>query len=369
MKKNKITKIIITSAIGIVIVLLVFLILKTNKLQNRVEIITWDDVVDITPFQKEFDFKLFQESLINIIENQEKSLVAIYAKKNIEILQENEDLQEMVIETTNKLQWNGIVISNDGYILTNKHVVQEKNAEYTLILNSKEFLADKIWYDDWLDLAVIKIKTKDPFVPVKIINIQDDLKIWQIVFALKKDPDIKETIVKIWIINSKNQKFKIENNNIYIGLLKTSTAIEPWFSWWPLINLNWEVVGINTAIDNIEYWASYSLPINQEFINQTISSIKESGKIIRPYLGIKYEEEHLWIRITEIIKWFKWESAWLQINDIIYGINNIDINYNDFLYQLYTFKVNKQVILNVQRWNHKEEIQITLWTKEELNIN
>jgi len=367
MKKNKITKIIITSISAIIIALLIFLILKTNKLQNRIEIITGDDIIDITPLNKEFDFKLFQESLIKSLENQEQSIAVIYAKKNIEILQENNDSQEVVIETTKKLEGNGIIISNDGYILTNKHVVKEKDTEYTVILENQEFIADKIWYDDWLDLAIIKIKVIDPLLPVKIIKIQDTVKIWQIVFALKKDPDIKETIVKMWIINSKNQKFKIENNNVYVGLLKTSTAIEPWFSWWPLVNLNGEIIGINTAIDNVEYWASYSLPINQEFINQTIASIKESWKIIRPYIGIKYEDSPIWIKITEVNEWLPWKNVWLQVNDIIYGINNISVNYNNFLYQLYTFKVNKQIVLNIQRWSHKEEIQITLWAKEDLN--
>ena len=367
MKKNNITKIIITGISAIIIVLLIILILKTNKLQYKVWIITWEDTVDITPLKQEFDFNLFQNTLLKNLENQEKSLVAIYAKKNIEILQENNDSQETIIETTKKLEGNGVVISNDGYILTNKHVVQDKNTEYTIILEDQEFKVDKIWYDDWLDLAIIKIKVINPLIPVKIIKIQDTVKIWQTVFALKKDPDIKETIVKIWIINSKNQKFKIEKNSIYVWLLKTSTAIEPWFSWWPLINLNGETIWINTAIDNIEYWASYSLPINQEFINQTISSIKESWKIIRPYIGIKYEENPIWIKITEINEWFILNNEWLQINDIIYGINNIPTNYSNFLYQLYTFKVNKQIILNIQRWNHKEEVQITLWKREDLN--
>jgi S1-C subfamily serine protease len=218
-----------------------------------------------------------------------------------------------------------------------------------------------------LDLAIIKVKVENLLVPAKIVKIQDSVKIWQIVFALKKDTDIKETIIKMWIINSKNQKFKIEKNNIYVGLLKTSTAIEPWFSWWPLVDLNWEIIWINTAIDNIEYWASYSLPINQEFINQTIFSIKESWKIIRPYIGIKYEDSPIWIKITEVIPGLNWDIAWLKVNDIIYGINNTDVNYNNFLYQLYTFKINKEIILNIQRGNHKEEIQISLWTESELD--
>ena len=64
MKKNNITKIIITGISAIIIVLLIILILKTNKLQYKVWIITWEDTVDITPLKQEFDFNLFQNTLL-----------------------------------------------------------------------------------------------------------------------------------------------------------------------------------------------------------------------------------------------------------------------------------------------------------------
>lgn len=366
MKNNK-TKIIVISIIGFIIIsLLTFLLLKVNKLQNKISFITGEDMVDITDYQQNFDFKLFEESMLRNISKQEKLIAAIYIKKNIEILEEWNSGQNVIIETINKLEGNGIVLTNDGYILTNKHVIQEKNAEYKVIINNQEFLADKIRYDDWLDLAVLKIKVKENLETAKIRKVKDKNRIWQTVFALKKDPDINETITKMWIINSLNQKFKMENNNIYVWLIKTSTAIEPWFSWWPLINLDWEIIWINTAIDNIEYWASYSLPISQEFINQTIASIKESGKILRPYIWIKYEPHPLWIKITSIEEWSNAEKAWLEVNDIIFSINNVDINYNNFLYELYTYKVNKEVIFNIQKWSQKHEIQIKLWNKDKV---
>jgi S1-C subfamily serine protease len=362
MKKNKITKIIISILGFVIIVFLIILLLKINKLQNKIQIITWEDIVDITQSEKEFNFSLFQNSIYKSIDEIKDSIVVIYANKNIEILQEWEESQEINIESIKKLEGNGIIISNDWYIITNKHVVQENNSDYTIYIDKNEFEINKIWYDDWLDLAIIKIKITQELIPAKIIKISNPPKIWQFVFALKKDPEINETIVKLGVINSKNQKFKIEDKNPYVWFLKTSTAIEPWFSGGPLIDLNGEIIWINTAIDNIEYWASYSLPITQEFINQTISSIKDSGKIIRPYIWINYDKTINWIKITSIDKWSPAEIVWLQKDDIIMGINNIDINYYNFLYQLYTYKANKEVILNIQSWNHKKEIKIKLWT-------
>lgn len=375
MKKNKL-RIIITSILwAIIIILLIFLILRTNKLKHNIEIITWKDLVDITPSKETFNLSLFQESLIASIKNNKESIAWIYATKNIEIIDESGKTQQTNIKSTKILQWNGIVISNDGYILTSQHVVGDLKANYTINLNNKEFNTDKIRYDKWLDIAIIKIKVTEPLIPVKIIDISDNTQIWQIVFALKNDPETQEIITKMWIINSKNQKFKLDkenwNNNIYIWLLQTSTAIEPWFSWWPLININWEVIWINTAIDNIEYWASYSLPITQEFINQTISSIKESSKIIRPYIWIEYKQNTkqniVGITITKIIKDSPADIAWVKINDIVYGMNNNSINYNNFLYQLYTYKPQKNIILNIQRGEFKQDIQLKIWRHENIN--
>lgn len=380
MNKNKILTTTL-SLFGIAtVILLIFLILKINRLEYNIEIITGQEIVDITPNKKKFDLSLFQENLLNWIEENKPSIVWIYSQKDIEIFEDNINSnetkkldsyninpknQKSKIETIKTLQWNGIIISKDWYIITNKHVVKDLKANYTVILNNQKFKVNKIRNDKWLDLAIIKISVTKQLKPAKFIDITNENKIWQIVFALKNDPTSQEIVTKMWIINSKNQKFKIENNRIYIWLIQTSTAIEPWFSGWPLININWDVIAINTAIDNIEYWASYSLPLNQEFINQTLSSIKESSKIIRPYIWIDYDKQDDSIIITKIHKNSPASKTELEIWDIIHWINNNDINYNNFLYQLYTYKPNKNIILNVQKDKFKQDIQIKLWIQED----
>ncbi|HPC34588.1 MAG TPA: S1C family serine protease [Candidatus Absconditabacterales bacterium] len=337
--------------------------IKINKIENKMQVITGEDIVDITEYQRDVDFKLFEESILKNIGDLDQNIVAIYAKKSIEIVEEGEDGPNSIIETTNKLEGNGVVLTNDGYILTNKHVVQDQSSEYTIILQDQEFPLDKVRFDDGLDLAVIKIKVKDNLTTPKFKSIQEKNIIGQIVFALKKDPDIGETITKMGIINSLNQKFKMDNNNVYVGLIKTSTAIEPGFSGGPLISLDGEIIGINTAIDNIEYGASYSLPINKEFINQTLSSIKQSGQIIRPEIGIKYESNPIGIKVISVEEESNAQKAGLEVNDIIVGINNVKVDYNNFLYELFTYNPEKQVILNVQRGSNKQEIQVDLGVK------
>lgn len=361
MKKNKILSIISFAITGVVTILLIFLIFRTNKLKHNIELITWEELVDITPSENSFDLIGFQKSISNNLIKQNKSIVGIYAEKNIEILKEWWDKQEKEISSIKSLQWNGIIASNDWYIITNKHVVEDQNAKYYIHIEDQEYKLDKIRYDEGLDLAIINVKLTKEVVPVKFISIEDTISVWDIVFALKKDPEVNETITKMWIINSTKQKFKIENNNIYIWLIQTSTAIEPGFSGWPLININWEVIWINTAIDNIEYWASYSLPLNQEFINQTISSIKESSKIMRPYIWIEYKKHKNGISVDKVIENSPGDLAWIEVWDIIYWINNNPINYNNFLYLLYTYKINKNIVLNIHRGDFKQDIQVNLW--------
>lgn len=377
MNKNKILTTTL-SLFGIaIVILLIFLILKTNKLQYNLEMITGQEIVDITPKQKDFDLTLFQEKLLNWIENNKSSIVWIYAKKEIELLADSQntddikeweitniDIKKSKIETIKTLQWNGIIISEDWYIITNQHVVEDLKSNYTVILDDQEFTVNKIRNDDWLDLAIIKISVTQKLKPARFKNLTNTNTIWEIVFALKNNPTSQEIITKMWIINSKNQKFKMDNNRTYVWLIQTSTAIEPWFSGWPLININWDVIAINTAIDNIEYWASYSLPLSQEFINQTISSIKESSKIIRPYIWIEYNNQDDSIIVTKIHQNSPASNTELEIWDIIYGINNDNVNYNNFLYQLYTYKPNKNIILNIQKDKFKQDIQIKLWIEE-----
>jgi len=370
MNKNKILTIAL-SLFGVTItILLIFLILKTNKLQYNFEMITGQDIVDITPIKKEFDLNLFQDNLINSIEKNKSIVVWIYAQKEIELFEDNIDSDKpttektkSTIETIKTLQWNWIIVSNDGYIITNQHVVENLKANYTVILDNQEFEANKIRTDDWLDLAVIKITVTQQLNQAKFWQITDINKIGQIVFALKNNPSSQEIITKMGIINSKNQKFKMENNRIYVWLIQTSTDIEPWFSGWPLININWDVIAINTAIDNIEYGASYSLPLSQEFVNQTISSIKESSKIIRPYIWIQYKKGNKWVIITKINEDSPASKSELEIWDTIYWINNNNIDYDNFLYQLYTYKPHKNIILNIQKDKFKQDIQIKLWIK------
>lgn len=361
MRKSK-----IKSAIRIALFIIIagFMTLFYVKLKNIEQNLGKESsgLINITPTEKTTDMQSIQGTITKLIENQKNSTASVMMKKKIKVVWEEWE-EDTEIETTKSQEWNAIVLTSDWYLLTNKHVIENKQWIYSVIINWKEYSVDKIRNDDELDISIIKIKPEETLTVVKIPSMNYETNIWDIVLAIKNDIETKETWTKLWIINSKNQKLKQKNGNIYIWLIKTSTAIEPWFSGWPLIDLNWNTIGINTAIDNIEYGASYSLPINQEFITETLFSIKENNKISRPYLWIEYEYDEKWIKITNIEAWSSAEKAWLQKNDIIIWINNNPTTYNNFLYELYSYRLGKSIILNIEEWNYKKDIQITLTSK------
>lgn len=343
--------------------LFLILFLKINNLNNIISGGWESNLINITPTEKSNTLQSLQNDIKDSIYSTQNSIAAIYAKQKIWSVVEAIDWTEKQVETVESLEWNAIVIANDWYMITNKHVVPDLDkTSYKAILQWEEYSIDKIWYDKLLDIAVIKIKTKGSTTPAIIAKMDGQAEIWDIVFAIKNDPEIWEYITKIWLVNSKNQKFEIQNNNdIYVWLIKNSTAIEWWFSGWPLINLKWDVIWMNTAIDNIEYSASYALPLSQEFINQTLSSIKESWQIIRPYLWIQYTDSDFYVKVTEIFENSPASKTELAVWDIILWINDLPVSYNDFLYNLYTYKVGKQITLNIMRDWHKKDIQITIW--------
>lgn len=346
--------------------LFITLFVQINNLKKNY---TWEEssnLIALTPTEKKSSLAALQSDLKANIYSLQDSIAAIYAKKTIWSIVENEIWEEKNIETVKSLEWNAIVVNNEWYLITNKHVVSSTTkASYTAVLQGMEYNVDKIWMDDLLDIAILKIKTKENTKPATIVKLDWQANIWDIVFAIKNDTDIWEFITNLWFINSKNQKLEIQNNNdIYVWLLKNSSNIEAGFSWWPLININWEVVWINTAVDNIEYGASYALPISQEFVNQTLASIKESSRIIRPYLWIEYEEYNWYAKVTNILENTTAAKTNIEIWDIIVWIDNNPVTYNNFLYNLYTYKVWKEITLNINKDWHKKDVQITIWKKQ-----
>ena len=183
----------------------------------------------------------------------------------------------------------GFIISEDGLILTNKHVVSDKEAEYTVLINdNQKYDAKVIATDQFLDIAVIKIEAKG--LPMVELGDSDTIELGQTVIAIGNVlGEYKNTVTK-GVISGVGRRVVAGNNNggseVIEEAIQTDAAINPGNSGGPLVNLAGQVIGINTAVSGEGQLIGFTIPIN--VAKQAIESVKANGRIVRPWFGVRY---------------------------------------------------------------------------------
>ncbi len=186
----------------------------------------------------------------------------------------------------------GFIVSEDGLILTNKHVILDDQAEYTVFTNDgKKFPAKVLAKDPVQDLAIIKIDAADskPFSVVKLGD-SDNLQIGQTVIAIGNALGEFRNTVSVGVISGLGRTVSASGaggfSEILEDIIQTDAAINKGNSGGPLLNLKGEVIGINTAIAETAQSIGFAIPINKA--KKDIEQVRSSGKIVYPFLGIRY---------------------------------------------------------------------------------
>lgn len=183
----------------------------------------------------------------------------------------------------------GFIVSSDGYIVTNKHVANDENAEYTVITQDNDkYKAKIIAKDPSNDIAILKIDAGKN-LPYLTFADSDKLKVGQSVIAIGNPLEFSNS-VSVGVISGLARSIVAGGGSLGYTeqldeVIQTDAAINPGNSGGPLLNLNGEVVGVNVAVANAEN-IGFSLPSN--LVKEVFESVKEHGKIVRPYLGIRY---------------------------------------------------------------------------------
>lgn len=352
---------------------------KISRLWNLVESRMGDYVSD----NKISNLLALQSSLIDTIATAQESVVSISISKDVKFYVE--DPSQLIGPGNIQQQsariwgWSGIIVAKQWYILTNKHVVQDTTAKYSVTLyNGKTYNADKIWFDDLLDLAVLKIidsegKSPSDLLPASFLSLDTQVDVGQFTFAIGNSLSSYSNNVTMGIIGGKNKKLTINKNNLYIWLYQTDALVNPGNSGGPLIDVNGSVLGITTAITEGEGIA-FALPISSEFIASTIKSIETFWKIARPLIGIQYidntpilqqDKENALatgVSIKDVLADLPWSYAGLQIGDTILRINDKTIHSQlPFLYQLYTYIPGDEIRLDILREGKELTLTVLLW--------
>ncbi len=179
----------------------------------------------------------------------------------------------------------GFIISDDGYILTNHHVIAGADEVIVRMSNRKEFIAKIIGSDEASDVAVLKVEAEK--LPVLEFGDSDELKVGEWVLAIGS-PFGFDHSVTAGIVSAKGRSLPSDN---YVPFIQTDVAINPGNSGGPLFNLDGEVVGINSQIYSRTggfMGLSFAIPI--EMAVDVANQIKETGTVSRGWLGVLIQE-------------------------------------------------------------------------------
>ena len=183
----------------------------------------------------------------------------------------------------------GFLVSNDGYIVTNRHVVEDEEAEYTAFLNDgKKYTAAVVARDPALDLAIIKIDGSN--FPYLAFGDSNALEVGQSVIAIGNALAEFRNTVSVGVVSGLSRRVVADDragrSELLEEVVQTDAGINPGNSGGPLLNLSGEVIGVNVAVALGSENIGFALPAN--LIKGAVDSVKKEGEIVRPFLGIRY---------------------------------------------------------------------------------
>ena len=188
----------------------------------------------------------------------------------------------------------GVIISNDGYVVTNNHVVDGADEVTVTLSNRRSFKAKVIGADPSSDLAVVKIDAQN--LPFLLYGNSDDVKVGQWVLAVGY-PLTLETTVTAGIVSAKGRTLDInrrQSQSPVESFIQTDAAVNPGNSGGPLINPEGQLIGINSAIASpTGSYAGYSFTIPVNIVKKVVNDIIKFGTSQRAYLGIQYPRDDL----------------------------------------------------------------------------
>ncbi|MBJ7556121.1 DegQ family serine endoprotease [Marinomonas spartinae] len=262
----------------------------------------------------------------------------------------------------------GFIISPDGYILTNDHVVKGADVIHVTLSDRREYKAKLIGVDARTDLALLKINAKD--LPTVKMGNSDTLKAGQWVVAIGSPFGFDHTVTA-GIVSATGRNLPDDN---YVPFIQTDVAINPGNSGGPLFNLDGQVVGINSQIYTRSggfMGMSFAIPSNVAM--SVVKQLKEHGKVSRAWLGVLIQDVNSDLAqsfgldrphgalISRVMPKSPAEKAGLQSGDIILSFNGKEINHSSALpYMVGQLKAGEKVTMDIFRDGKNKTISLTL---------
>ncbi|TSC52033.1 MAG: hypothetical protein LiPW41_581 [Parcubacteria group bacterium LiPW_41] len=344
----------------------------------------------------------YEDAVTSAVEIASKSVVAISASKDVPLLEDCVDdpfgslppefrdffgggIQFPRSCDNGKTQkkeiggGSGFVISEDGLILTNKHVIYDEKAEYTVFMNDgKKYSAKVVAKDPTNDIAVLKVDAR--LEPAKLGN-SDTVKLGQTAIAIGNALAEYRNTVSVGVISGLSRNVTAAGAGVGAetinGVIQTDAAINPGNSGGPLLNLKGEVIGINTAIVSGAQNIGFAIPINQA--KRAIESVKKTGSIKTPYIGVRYimlnetiaKQQKLSVSEgalirgdgtgAAVVKDGPADRAGVRAEDIITAINGEKVTSTSILGSLIQkYSIGDTVTLTIKRGDETLPLRVTL---------
>jgi S1-C subfamily serine protease len=228
----------------------------------------------------------------------------------------------------------GVIIDSSGYILTNNHVAGANAKNITVSLSDgRDIQGTTVWSDPTLDMSIVKISEDN--LTAAILGDSDSVKVGETAIAIGNPLGLKfQRTVTAGIISALNRTIEVEEGVYMEDLIQTDASINPGNSGGPLVNINGEVVGINTVKVTSAEGIGFAIPIN--IVTPVLESLKQKGSFVTPMIGIKGFDKQIaeyynysvdtGIYIYEVIKNSPAAMQGIKEGDTIVSVNGITVN-------------------------------------------
>jgi Do/DeqQ family serine protease len=326
-------------------------------------------------------------SYADVVEPVQKAVVSVYSSKivaqraapNPLLRQFFPDMPDQVRERKEEGMGSGVIVTADGYIITNNHVVEGADELSVLLPDEREFKAKLIGADPKTDVAVIKIEAEN--LPTVTLADSDKIRVGDVVFAMGNPLGVGQTVT-MGIVSAKgrNKLGLLENVQGYEDFIQTDAAINMGNSGGALIDARGRLVGINSAIVSTtrgNIGIGFAIPVN--LAASIMHSLIETGTVARGYLGVFTEsvtpelaeslglpKDTKGVAITDITPDSPAEEAKLKRTDIILAVNGRAIlSLEDLRLTIAQSVPGSKVNLSILRDGKGQTIEVTLGTLTE----
>jgi len=266
----------------------------------------------------------------------------------------------------------GVIISEDGYIVTNNHVIQNAEKVEVVLNDKREYEAEVVGRDPSTDLALLKVNAKS--LPFVYYGNSDEVKVGEWALAVGNPFSLTSTVTA-GIISAKGRNINILNEKFAIeSFIQTDAAVNPGNSGGALVNSKGELIGINSAIaSNTGSYSGYSFAVPVNIVRKVVADLLEFGDVQRAFIGVVLQDLNADLAKKKSIEVIRGvyvsglntggaaEDAGVKEGDVILKIQGMEVNnVPELQEQVGRYRPGDSVKLTVNRGGSMKEIDLTL---------